>query len=76
MSLSLLSRLKKDVDLLEMLGEVHWWTGEDAATALKKTKTEKDARNLIVSSVRIASRSGDFTIADGIIENFCRVKGE
>jgi len=37
---SLLTRLKKDVDLLEMLGEVYWWTEEDSATALKKAKTE------------------------------------
>ena len=76
MSLSLLSRLKKDVDLLEMLGEVYWWTGEDAATALKKTKTEKDARKVIGGSVQIASRSGDFTIAEGIVEHSYRAKGE
>ena len=76
MSLSLLTRLKKDADLLEMLGEVYWWTGDDAATALKKTKTEKDARKIIGGSVQIAGRSGDYAIAEGIVEHFYRVEGE
>jgi len=76
MSLSLLSRLKKDVDLLEMLGEVHWWTEEDSATALKRAKTEQEARKIIGGSVQIAGTSGDYHIAEGIIEHFYRVKGE
>jgi hypothetical protein len=76
--MDLLTALKADENLAEGLGEVYWgeYNGKEmtAAERLSYATDETDARLVVGTAYKIAAASGDYAIADLIVDSFKSVK--